>query len=83
MSRPNQLACFGLIVRNFRQRKGLSQEELADQCGLHRTYIGGIERGERNVGLLNIFLIAAALNLSVSELLKNTEDIFLNHNSEK
>jgi len=54
---------------------GFSQEKLAESCDLHRTYIGSVERGERNVTLQNIFAISAALNISASELLKDTEDL--------
>lgn len=59
---------FGLIVRKKRKDKGLSQEELAEKAGLHRTYIGMIERGEKNVTLVNIAKIALSLNCTVSEL---------------
>jgi transcriptional regulator with XRE-family HTH domain len=59
---------FGERVRQFRVAAGLSQEQLADRCGLHRTYIGGVERGERNVGLLNVYAIAAALREPVEKL---------------
>lgn len=59
---------FGERVRQFRVAARLSQEELADRCGLHRTYIGGVERGERNIGLLNIYAIAAALREPVENL---------------
>lgn len=59
---------FGQKVREFRLSKGLSQEELAFSCGLHRTYISDIERGTRNVSLDNIKRIAEALNLSPKEL---------------
>ena len=61
---------FGKAVRKKRHKLGVSQEEFADICGLDRTYIGGIERGERNVALINIDKIARALDLSLSELLK-------------
>lgn len=64
-----ELKRFGRRVREFRQAAGLSQEELAARCGLHRTYIGGIERGERNVGVLNLIQIARALRVAPSELL--------------
>lgn len=52
----------------MRLERGYSQESFADACGLHRTYIGSIERGERNVSLDNIAVIAAALKISVAEL---------------
>ncbi|MBI3610908.1 MAG: helix-turn-helix transcriptional regulator [Nitrospirae bacterium] len=56
---------FGARVRMLRTKKGLSQEAFADLCGLHRTYIGAIERGERNISLENIEKIARALGVSV------------------
>jgi len=59
---------FGKTVRKRRHALGVSQEEFADICGLDRTYIGGVERGERNVSLVNIEKIAKALNISISEL---------------
>jgi len=59
---------FGAKVRNLRQAKGFSQESFADRCGLHRTYIGAIERGERNVSLENIQKIARALGVSIASL---------------
>lgn len=65
------LVAFGEIVRDLRKAKGFSQEELADQAELHRTYIGMIERGEKNLTLVNISKIAKALKISVSELFAN------------
>ena len=59
---------FGAKVRKLRLAKGLSQEAFADICGLHRTYIGAIERGERNVSLENIEKIAKALGVSIASL---------------
>ena len=56
-------------MRELRRAAGLSQEQLAERAGLHRTYIGGIERGERNVGVLNLVQIARALRVRPSELL--------------
>ena len=59
---------FGRRVRDLRQQLELSQEELAERARLHRNYVGGIERGERNVGLVNVGKLAAALKVSVAEL---------------
>lgn len=64
---------FGVVVRVRRTELKLSQEELAHQAGVHRTYIGMIERGEKNITLENIDKISSALKLSVSELFKNLE----------
>lgn len=64
------LARFGARVREARKAKGISQEAFADQCDLDRTYISGIERGNRNVALRNIDRIAATLGMSLSELMK-------------
>lgn len=60
-------AAFGQHVRNVRVKTGLSQEGLAAMCELDRSYIGGVERGERNVSLLNIKKIADALGISPRE----------------
>ena len=59
---------FGKRVRELRLARGLSQEELAFRTGVHRTYLGGIERGERNPALKNIAAIAEALDVSLPEL---------------
>lgn len=64
---------FGDRIRELRKSRGLSQEELAELAGLHRNYIGGIERGERNIALLNIVRLAKALGVSPSELLNGIE----------
>ncbi|MFZ0334867.1 MAG: helix-turn-helix transcriptional regulator [Candidatus Acidiferrales bacterium] len=61
---------FGKALRQRRHKLGVSQEEFADMCGLDRTYVGGIERGERNVALVNIEKIAKAFRISLSELLR-------------
>ena len=63
-------------MRATRTAKGLSQEALAERCGLHRTYIGSVERGERNVSIDNMELIADALGSSVAELLDKSGKIF-------
>jgi len=59
---------FGGRLRELRKQKGLSQEALALACGLDRSYIGGVERGERNISLINIHKIALALGVQASEL---------------
>ena len=61
------LTRFGKAVRERRKRLGVSQEEFADMCGLDRSYVGGVERGERNISLENIGRIAKALGISLSE----------------
>jgi len=61
---------FGGNIRRLRKGLGLSQEDLSDKSGLHRTYIGSIEKGGRNVSLINIERIAKALNVKISDLLK-------------
>lgn len=61
---------FGNNVKRLRKRKGWSQEELARKAELHRTYIGSIERNERNVSLINIQRIARALNVEAGDLIK-------------
>ena len=63
------LSVFGDFVRKQRKAKGMSQEQLADKAELHRTYIGMIERGEKNITLLNILKIANALEIAPSTLL--------------
>lgn len=60
--------CLGRRIRFLRLKVGWSQEDLADACGLDRTYVGGIERGERNPSLKNLVKISGALQVGVSEL---------------
>jgi ribosome-binding protein aMBF1 (putative translation factor) len=67
---PDILVRFGLRVRELRKSAGLSQEQFAQRCRLDRSYVGGVERGERNVSLRNIAVVARALGISVSELTK-------------
>lgn len=64
---------FGKRVRELRTELGLSQEELAERANLHRNYIGGIERGERNVGLINIVGLARALQVRPMKLLETIQ----------
>lgn len=65
------LVSFGHRVRELRTAQGYSQEGFAAVCGLDRTYMGGIERGERNVALRNIGKIAEALGISIAELMRD------------
>ena len=64
----NILVSFGKKVRKFRMERGISQEDFAELCELHRTYISDIELGKRNVSLENIARISKALDISISEL---------------
>ena len=68
--RADILVRFGLRVRELRQAQGYSQESFAAACELDRTYIGGIERGERNLALRNIEAIAQTLGITLSELME-------------
>ena len=61
----------GQRIRSYRLQSGLNQEGLAEKCGLHPTYIGQIERGEKNATLESISKIAGGLNLSLSKLFEN------------
>lgn len=67
--KDNHCILFGEAVRQLRKAHGISQEEFADQIGIHRTYIGGIERGERNPTLTTIWKIADALGVSPRDLM--------------
>ena len=68
--KPDILLKFGSRVRELRNKIGLSQEQLSFKADLHRTYIGMIERGEKNITLINIQKLADALEVDVTELLK-------------
>ena len=59
---------FGSRLRQLRDERGYSQEELAERAGLHRNYIGGVERGERNIALENIVKLAKALSIRPGDL---------------
>jgi len=60
---------FGAQLRTFRRERGWSQERLAHECGLDRTYVGSVERGERNVSLDNIWLLADTLSVLPGDLI--------------
>ena len=64
---------FAINIRRYRNKLGITQEELAERSGLHRTYIGSVERAERNISINNIERIAHGLNVSINILLDNSE----------
>jgi transcriptional regulator with XRE-family HTH domain len=64
---------FGYAIKSRRDELGLTQEDLAHAAGIHRTYLSDIERGTRNVSLVNIELLAQAMNISMSELFRLVE----------
>jgi len=67
------LEAFGKIVADRRRELGLSQEGLAERSGLHRTYVGSVERGERNLSLLNLVRLSRALRLPLGDLLDGVD----------
>jgi transcriptional regulator with XRE-family HTH domain len=67
------LIALGQRVRELRKRKGFSQEAFADATGVHRTWMGAIERGERNLSFHNLVLISKALGITLSQLLSGME----------
>lgn len=73
MTRRDPRKEFGRNLRKRRVALGLSQEKLAERAGVHRTYVGSVERGERNVSLENIARLARALGLSASTLMEGVD----------
>ena len=71
LSRDHQ--ALGAAIRRQRYELVLRQQDLGERCGLHRTYIAGIERGERNLGYANLLKIAAALEIKAHELVRAAE----------
>lgn len=69
-SGTKELVALGAVIRDIRLALGLSQEALANEVGIDRSYMGGIERGEHNLAMINLVKIANTLNLSAAELLK-------------
>jgi transcriptional regulator with XRE-family HTH domain len=72
-SSPDIRERFGDAVRNRREELGLTQEDLAEKARIHRTYLSDIERGSRNVSLINIERVAAGLSLKISEVFQRIE----------
>jgi transcriptional regulator with XRE-family HTH domain len=72
---PKQLLkIFGQRIRELRTERGYSQEAFADKCGVHRTFMGTVERGESNLSFQNIHKVAATLGISLSALFQDIED---------
>lgn len=68
------LLALGKRIKKFREEKGVSQEQLAAICNVHRTYIGMLERAERNATIISIIKVAKGLNIPLVELLENIEN---------
>jgi transcriptional regulator with XRE-family HTH domain len=68
---PDPRIVFGRRVRELRLKRGISQEKLAELADLHRNYVGGVERGERNVSLLNIVKLAHGLSVKPTKLIES------------
>lgn len=69
-----QLRALGQRIRELRSEQGYSQESFADKCGVHRTFMGTVERGESNLSFQNIVKVATTLGVSLSTLFLNLED---------
>jgi transcriptional regulator with XRE-family HTH domain len=67
-TKPDIRERFGFVVKTRREELNLTQEDLADKAGIHRTYLSDVERGSRNLSLINIERLAAALSMSLSDL---------------
>ena len=74
MSDP-RLKAFGMAVRKLRNAEGISQEDFADVAKIDRSYVGQIERGERNISLNKVFLICDALHVTPSDLFLTMENV--------
>ena len=72
-ARSQSHVALGRAVRDLRSGRGISQEDLAHLSGMHRTYLGGVERGERNLSYANLLRLARALGVPASELLARAE----------
>lgn len=76
MMNPHHIKqAFGQALKTLRINSGLSQEKLAELADLHRTYLGDVERGERNISLVNMWRIAHALRVKLTDLIKEMEKV--------
>jgi len=73
--KPDIRETFGLAVKSLREDRSLTQEELAHRAGIHRTYLSDVERGSRNLSLVNIDKLAGALGVKASELFAKVEEL--------
>jgi len=73
-AKPDIRERFGTAVKFRREELGITQEDVADKAGIHRTYLSDVERGTRNLSLVNVEKLAEALNLAMSELFKLVEE---------
>jgi transcriptional regulator with XRE-family HTH domain len=76
--KPNEiefLKNLGERIRKLREEKGLSQEKLSFACNLHRTYISSVERGERNIAVINLAKVADALGVSLNQLFDGIDNL--------
>ncbi len=73
---PKARKIFSKNLKNFRKKNNVSQEELADLSGLHRTYVGSVERGERNISIDNMERLADALQIKITDLLNDNDSTF-------
>ena len=65
----------GARLRDLRHQQGISQEKLAELAGLHRTYVGAVERGERNISLINLTALSIALGVRLNTLVEGVDEI--------
>jgi transcriptional regulator with XRE-family HTH domain len=72
-AKPDIRERFGFALKTRREELGLTQEDLAEKAGIHRTYLSDVERGSRNICLMNIERVAAAVSLPLSELFRLVE----------
>jgi transcriptional regulator with XRE-family HTH domain len=70
---PDLKVVLGKRIRELRSKSGFSQESFADHCGLHRTYMGGIERGEHNLTIETLMTVSKGLEITMSDLLAGIE----------
>ena len=68
-----ELVSLGAVIRDLRLKAGYSQEAFADEVGIDRSYVGGIERGEHNVALVNLLKIATTLNITLAQLIQKAK----------